>query len=107
MSIRPLGSLASPPFLHSPIPAFPFPVPRSVQNGGLGDVITIAGTASPGSEGKTNISINSNTAQGSITATGTISADHTTLTGQYQASVLGENATANGTFTGTLCPGTT
>jgi hypothetical protein len=81
---------------------------QSVQNGGLGDVITIAGTASPGSGGTTNISINSNNAQGSITATGTISADHTTLTGQYQASVAGEpNAHADGTFSGALCPGTT
>jgi hypothetical protein len=80
---------------------------QSVQNGGLGDVLTIAGTASPGTGGTTHISINSNTAQGSITASGTITADHTTLTGQYQASVVGENATANGTFAGTLCPGTT
>ena len=80
---------------------------QSVESGGLGDVITLDGTASPGSGGTTNIAINSNGAQGSIHATGTITADHTTLTGTYTASVVGENATADGTFTGTLCPGTT
>jgi hypothetical protein len=79
---------------------------QSVESGGLGDVVTVAGTASPGTGGTTHISIHSNSAQGSITATGTISADHATLDGTYQASVVGENATANGTFSGTLCPGT-
>jgi len=38
--------------------------------------------------------------------TGTVTADYSTISGQYQASVVGEPATANGTFQGTLCPGT-
>ena len=80
---------------------------QSVQSGGLNDVVTLDGTASPGSGGATNISIHSSGAQGTINASGTITADHATLTGTYTASVVGENATANGTFSGTLCPGTT
>ena len=80
---------------------------QSVQSGGLNDVITLDGTASPGSGGTTNISIHSSSVQGTIDATGSITADHANLTGTYTASVVGENATANGTFSGTLCQGTT
>jgi hypothetical protein len=72
----------------------------------LGDIVPFTGTASPGTQGTTNISVNQTNAQGTIKGTGTITADYSTISGQYQASVVGEQATANGTFQGTLCPGT-
>jgi hypothetical protein len=52
------------------------------------------------------IAVNESTAQGSIKANGSISADYSVVSGTFQASVVGENAVNNGTFQGALCPGT-
>jgi hypothetical protein len=77
----------------------------SAGSGG-GDVVGFRGSASAGTNGTTVISINQTTAQGTVRADGTISADYSTVSGTFQASVAGEGGVNNGTFEGSLCPGT-
>ena len=76
----------------------------SAGSGG-GDVISFTGSASPGANGTTKISVSQSTAQGTVRADGTISADYSTVSGTFQASVAGEGGVNNGTFEGVLCPG--
>jgi hypothetical protein len=77
----------------------------SAGSGG-GDVITFRGSAASGPNGTTLISVNQSSANGTVKADGTISADYSTVTGTFQASVAGEGGVNNGTFEGSLCPGT-
>jgi hypothetical protein len=74
--------------------------------GSGGDVVTFNGRASDGAEGTTIIAVNQSTAQGTIKADGTITADYSTVSGTFQASVADEGGVNNGTFEGGLCPGT-
>lgn len=71
-----------------------------------GDIITFTGRASAGANGTTTIAVNKTTAQGTVKADGTITADYSTVSGTFQATVAGEGGVNNGTFSGSLCPGT-
>lgn len=85
-------------------------VAGSILSGGSsssgGDIVTFTGRAAAGTNGTTTITVNQSSAQGTVKADGTISADHSTIGGTFQASVAGEGGVNNGTFEGTRCPGT-
>jgi len=71
-----------------------------------GDIVGFTGRAAAGPNGTTTITVDQTSAQGSITADGTITADYGTVSGTFQASVADEVGVNNGTFEGSLCPGT-
>lgn len=70
-----------------------------------GDIVGFTGRASAGAVGTTTITVNQTTSQGTIKANGTITADYSTVSGTFQATVLGEGGVNNGTFEGSVCPG--
>jgi hypothetical protein len=90
--------------------SFNMVVAGTVVSGGsassAGDVVSFTGRAAAGPNGTTTITVNQSTAQGTVKADGAITGDYSTVSGTFQASVAGEGGVNNGTFQGSLCPGT-
>lgn len=80
-------------------------VVQGASVGDDGDVVVLKGSASAGSNGTTVIAVNQTNADGTVRVNGTITADKSTMSGTFQASVAGEGDVNNGTFQGALCPG--
>jgi len=81
-------------------------VSGAAAGSGGSDVVTFSGRASAGANSTTTITVNQTSVQGAVKADGTITADFGTVSGTYQVSVIGEGGVNNGTFEGSLCPGT-
>ena len=75
------------------------------SNSSEGDIVGFTGRAAAGPNGTTTVTVNQTSAQGTIKANGSITADYSTVSGTFQASVAGEGGVNNGTFEGILCTG--
>ena len=70
-----------------------------------GDIVSFTGRASAGPNGTTTIAVNKTSAEGTVKADGSITADYSTMSGTFQATVVGEDLVNSGTFEGSLCSG--
>ena len=89
--------------------SFNMVVAGTILSGGsassAGDLVSFTGRAAPGANGTTTIAVNQTSGGGTVKADGIITADFSTVSGTFQASVVGEGGVNNGTFQGSLCPG--